>query len=160
MQLILDILPPIDRKKTQKAVDDAFEKYRIYKQIGYEPKETKLTPSYIERESGPTNNTSDSTANIAIDNVDIPAKMKEYCETIERAVSKLRYKPKKLITERFMTDNDVFDYQVMNNSFDPPISEATYYKIKWEAVYSLAFSLEIYVLDEEEQNKIITHKDE
>jgi ArpU family phage transcriptional regulator len=149
LQIMLDILPPIDRKKTQKAVDDAFERYRIYKQIGYEEKEAKITPAYAERESGPTNQTSDSTADIAVANVDIPAQMRRYCERIEKAVAKLRYKPRKLITERFMTDDDVFDYQVMNEKFDPPISEATYYKIKWEAVYSLAFSLEIYVLDEE-----------
>ncbi|MGG0171364.1 hypothetical protein ABEY25_14780 [Paenibacillus dokdonensis] len=63
-------LPELDRKKTQTAVEAALEKYRIFKAITFEEREAGVTASATERFHGPTNVTSDQTADIAIYNVD------------------------------------------------------------------------------------------
>jgi hypothetical protein len=40
------VLPELDRKKTQEAVEDALEKYRIFKFISFEKREATITASY------------------------------------------------------------------------------------------------------------------
>lgn len=136
-------LPELDRKKTQAAVEAALEKYRIYKTITFEARETSITPSYTERLHGPTNRISDQTANVAVYNVDTPAMRKEYCERIDQAVSRLHPKEQLLIRERYLKQDYVYDYVVYNQIFDPPISEGTYAKIRWKAFYKLALALGI-----------------
>lgn len=136
-------LPELDRKKTQAAVEAALEKYRIYKTITFEARETSITSSYTERLHGPTNRISDQTANVAVYNVDTPAMRKEYCERIDQAVSRLHPKEQLLIRERYLKQDYVYDYVVDNQIFDPPISEGTYAKIRWKAFYKLALALGI-----------------
>ncbi|OMD26137.1 transcriptional regulator [Paenibacillus odorifer] len=139
-------LPELDRKLTQAAVEAALEKYRIYKAITFEDREANITASYEDRPSGPTNVTSDQTANIAIYNVDTPADRKAYCERIERAVTKLPRRERLLISERYLNTDCDFDYVVFNQIFDPPIGETTYYKLKWKAFYKIALALNIQVI--------------
>lgn len=141
-------LPELDRKKTQAAVEAALDKYRIFKMVTFEEREAGTTAGYSERFHGPTNVTSDQTAQIAIYNVDTPAMRLAYCEKIERAVARLAQREKLLITERYMKEDYVFDYVVFNQIFDPPISESKYYKLKWRAFYKLALILNIQVVKE------------
>jgi len=42
----MSFLPKIDRKATQKRVEEALETARIYKQIGFVRREMKNTPAY------------------------------------------------------------------------------------------------------------------
>lgn len=49
------MLPELDRRKTQTAVEAALEKYRIYKTIAFEEREVMVTASYAERFHGATN---------------------------------------------------------------------------------------------------------
>ncbi|WP_028547050.1 ArpU family phage packaging/lysis transcriptional regulator [Paenibacillus taiwanensis] len=138
-------LPEMDKEATRRNVEAVFEKYRMYKQIGYEVRETRLTSSYTARVHGETNRISDQTGDIAADNVDIPEKMRAYCERVEKAVSRLPEKERQLITDRYLKDDDVYDYQVYNFTFDPPLTEYSYYKLKWRAVSKLAISLNVQV---------------
>ncbi len=142
--MIIPMLQELDRKRTQAAVDDALEKYRFFKTITFEVRESSITASYQERLHGSTNQTSDKTANIAIYNVDEPEKRKLYCERIEQIIEHLPQREKLLMTE--MTKKDrVYNYVVYNQIFDPPISEYTFYKLKWEATRKLAYALNIQV---------------
>lgn len=134
-------LPELDRRKTQNAVEAIFEKYRIYKTITFEVRETSVTASYTERFHGPTNVTSDQTASVAIYNVDMPAARKQYCETIESIVERLGDREQTLIRERYMKQDDVFDYKVYNHILEPPVSKDTYTKIRTRAFYKLALAL-------------------
>lgn len=134
-------LPELDRRKTQNAVEAIFEKYRIYKTITFEVRETSVTASYTERFHGPTNVTSDQTAAVAIYNVDMPAARKEYCEIIESIVERLGDREQTLIRERYMKQDDVFDYKVYNHILEPPVSKDTYTKIRTRAFYKLALAL-------------------
>jgi ArpU family phage transcriptional regulator len=135
-------LPELDRRATQEAVEELFEKYRMIKTIDFEEREAVITAAYEQRESQRTNVTSDQTANIAIHNVDVPAARKKFCERVERAVSRLHPKERLLIESRYMQDY-VFDYQVHNEIFKPRISKTTYDKIRWKAFYKLALILDL-----------------
>lgn len=135
------MLPELDRRKTQYAIEAVFEKYRIYKTITFEVREASVTASYTERFHGPTNTTSDQTAKVAIYNVDMPAARKRYCETIESIVDRLGEREQLLVRERYMKQDDVYDYKVYNHLFDPPVSKDTYMKIRSRAFYKLALVL-------------------
>lgn len=135
------ILPELDRRKTQSAVEALFEQYRIYKTITFEARETSMTASYTERFHGPTNVTSDQTAKIAVYNVDAPAARKRYCEMIESIVDRLSEREQLLVRERYMKQDDVFDYKVYNHILEPPVSKDTYTKIRTRAFYKMALAL-------------------
>lgn len=143
-------LPELDRKRTQAAVESALEKYRIFKTITLDDREATLTPGYSDMPRSNTGTVSDQTAQIAIHNVEANKLRKEYCERVERAVQKLDRRGRILITERYMGDEDVKDYNVYNDSFNPPLGESTYYKIKWRAFYRLALALNIQVVKGQE----------
>lgn len=138
-------LPELDRKKTQAAVEAALEKYRIFRTITFEEREAGITAGYNERFHGPTNVTSDQTAQIAVHNADVPAMRKTYCERIERIVKRLHPKERLLIEARYMKEAYVYDYAVHNHIFNPPISRCTYDKIRRNAFYQISLALDIAV---------------
>lgn len=138
---LLTALPELDRRQTRTAVEAVFEKYRIYKTITFEMCETSMTASYQERMHGPTNVTSDSTANAAIYNVDTPAARRAYCERVEAIVERLGEREQLLLKERYLKHDDVFDYKVYSYLFDPPISKDTYVKVRTKAFYKMALAL-------------------
>ncbi len=133
-------LPELDRRKTQTAVEGLLEKYRIYKMITFEAREASVTASYTERFHGPTNVTSDQTAQIAAYNVDVPAARKAYCEMIESIVDRLSERERTVIRERYMKQDEVFDYKIYNYVLDPPVSKDTYTKIRTKAFYKMALA--------------------
>jgi len=154
MQITLgdDFLPELDRKATQKSVEAALEKYRIYKYLTFEEREATITASYELREGGRTNVTSDQTASIATHNVDAVAARKAFINRIERAVNRLPRMERFLIEERYLSENAEYitDYNVYTQVFQPPISEGTYIKRRWKAFYKLALFLDIAVEKQKE----------
>lgn len=144
-------LPQLDKKATQRAVEEALEKYRIFKYLTFEEREASITASSEVRYHGPTNQTSDQTGDIATHNVVEQQMRKKYCSKIEKAVSRLPYKERFLIEKRYLvSDADyIFDYKIYNFVFDPPISSVTYSNYRWKAFYKLALDLNIAVTKEE-----------
>lgn len=140
-------LPELDRKATQLAVESALEKYRIFKYLTFEEREASITASSEVRYHGPTNQTGDQTGDIAIHNADIQRQRKNYCERMERAVSRLPKMERFLIEERYMCQDADYltDFNVYCHKFQPPISHVTYGKIRWRAFYRLALNLNIAV---------------
>jgi len=132
-------LPELDRDRTQREIEECFERYRFYKSITFDEREVNTTASYADRPSGPTNVTSDSTAAAAIYNVDEPERRRQFCERVDRAVKKLPPRERLLITERYLKDDYLYDWTVYQQVFNPPISKDTYAKIRWKAFYRLAF---------------------
>jgi len=134
----------IDREATRQAVEERLESARIYKQLGFVRRETKVTASYEIREGGATNTVSKAAENTAIYNVDTEARMKEQQEQVDRAVSRLGRTERRIIEMRYMEDDEIYDYHVFN---DLHMSERKYYRIKSSAIYKLAFALrlEVYV---------------
>ena len=71
----------------------------------------------------------------------MPAARKQYCEIIESIVERLGEREQTLIRERYMKQDDVFDYKVYNHILEPPVSKDTYTKIRTRAFYKLALAL-------------------
>ncbi|PLT34101.1 ArpU family phage packaging/lysis transcriptional regulator [Bacillus sp. V5-8f] len=140
-------LPELDRKATQAKVEKHFELYRLYKYLIFEEREAVVTASSEVRYHGPTNQTSDQTGSIAIHNVDAQMYRQHFCERTERAVNRLPPMEKFLIKERYMTEDADYlsDYKVYCFKFQPPISEKTFSKFRWNAFYKLALNLNIAV---------------
>lgn len=132
-------LDDLDGSKTQSVIEEVFEKYRFYKSITFDEREATVTASYEDRPSSPTNIISDQTANIAIFNVDEPAKRRMYMQKVERAVSKLPGQERILITKRYMEDDYKYDYQIYD--IEMPMSKSKFRDLRLRAFYRLAFSL-------------------
>lgn len=147
VEMGVDFLPELDRKLTQIAVVEAFEKYRIYKFITFEEREASITASATPRYHGPTNQTSDQTGDIASYNVDERERRRRYCEKVERTVNRLPPLEKTLLTERYMgNDSDyITDQTVYNHRFNPPISKTKYERVRWKAFYKFALNMDIAV---------------
>lgn len=138
-------LPELDRKATQSALETELEKYRLYKYLIFDEKESVITSSSEIRYHGPTNQNSDQTGSIAIYNADQQRYRKVYCNRVEWAVRRLPKMERFLIEERYMCEDAEYisDYQIYSFKFQPPISEKTYSKIRWKAFYKLAFNLNV-----------------
>ncbi len=141
----MSFLPKIDRKATQKRVEEALETARIYKQIGFVRREMKSTPAYEARYHGATNKTTDMAAECAVWNVDKEREIEALCERVEKAVSRLNKKEREIIEKRYLEDES-FDYIVAG---EVGLSERTYTRTKARAFYKLAFMLKLEVLSEE-----------
>lgn len=144
-------LPELDRKETQKAVEDALSKYRLYKYLSFEEREASITANYDITGGGRGNKISDQTSSIAIYNIDQQEYRKKFCERMERAVNRLPRMERFLIEERYMTNESEYitDYNVYSFKFNPPITAKTYSKIRWRAFYRLALNLNIAVIKKE-----------
>lgn len=142
------MLPEVDKKETQKAVEDILAQYRLFKYLVFEEGEASITCSPEFRYHGPTNQVGDQTGSIAIYNVDQDRMRKDFCTRVERAVSRLPKMEKTLIRERYMSVEAEYltDYNVYNFKFQPPLSEKTYAKIRWKAFYKIALYLNLAIV--------------
>lgn len=148
MQLHMDFdaLPALDEVKTRQAFVDAMDKYRICKYLIADEREASTTASYSDMPRSNTGVTSDQTASIALHNVAEQQFRKDYCERIERAVSRLDRRGRVLITERYMNEDGVTDDDVMEDHLK--LGRTAYYNLKWRTVYKLALILRIEVRKE------------
>ncbi|MMZ54180.1 hypothetical protein D1872_159980 [compost metagenome] len=105
----MSFFPKIDRKATQKRVEEALETARIYKQIGFVRREMKNTPAYEARYHGATNRTTDAAAECAVDKEE---ENRMLTERVERAVNRLSKKERETIQKRYLEDES-FDYIVV-----------------------------------------------
>ncbi len=142
----LSFLPEIDRKATQKRVEEVLETARIYKQIGFVRREMKSTPSYSPRFHGQTNEIGAPVEDSAVWNTDQEERIRVLTERVEWAVTKLAKKEREIIKMRYLEEEDGFDYLI---SQDLNMSERTYRRIKARAFYKLAFMLKLEVVVQE-----------
>lgn len=140
-------LPKIDREATKNAVEAALEKYRLYVLMEPEERLPKVTQTFSLVPPSNTNGFHSSTEDAAITNVDQERFRREYIERIQRAVNRLSYQERAIIIQRYMTHEDIFDYEVYS---DLGMSERKYYRVKGRAFYKLAFILRIEVMEEPE----------
>jgi ArpU family phage transcriptional regulator len=142
------ILPAIDEERTQENIERFLEEVRIYRQIGFVRREVKTTQGYTLRQHGPTNVTSDQTADAAIWNADTESRIKRNSENLDRAIKCLRKRQREVIEKRYLDIDaaDDYDYQLSEELL---ISTRTFRRIKYKALYTLAFMLDLEVLAEE-----------
>lgn len=137
-------LPEIDREKTKASVEKALETYRMYAlQVSLDRLPT-ITANYS---LAPASNSlpSSSTEQAAIANVEYEQKRVKYLLWMASAVNRLSKIERKIICERYLNDNESFDYQIYQ---ELNMSERNYYRIKSRLFYKLAFALKIEVYKE------------
>ena len=135
-------LPEINRDATRSAVESELEKYQMYLLMDPEEYEPKITSSFKLVPSAPSNQFHSSTEETAIKRLDMEKKRKDFLQRIQRAVNRLAYQERSLIVKRYLSNDDVYDYEVYN---ELGFSERKYYRIKARAFYKLAFILRIEV---------------
>lgn len=141
-------LPELDRRKTQRAVEQIFDTYRIYRTITFEIKEPRAR-EYTDKPVLPIRSL--RVGDRISGEMDEPAARKQYCDLIDSIVERLDERERLLLMERYMKSDDVFDYKVYNHIFDPPVSKDTYVKIRSRAFYKIALALsDLGVLDLED----------
>jgi ArpU family phage transcriptional regulator len=140
-------LPEIDREKTKTAVEAALEKYRFYLLTVPEEKVPRVTASYSLSPLAFSNQFHSSTESAVIDKVDFERERDEYIERIRKAVNRLNYKERELMIKRYLSDEEVYDYELYN---EIGYSERRYYRHKARIFYKLAFILRIEVYKNEE----------
>jgi ArpU family phage transcriptional regulator len=140
-------LPEIDREMTKQAVEAALEKYRFYLLTVPEEKLPKITASYSLMPPAFTNEFHSSTESAVIDKVDFERERDEYIERIRKAVNRLNYKEREVIIKRYLSEEEVYDYELYN---DTGYSERKYYRLKARIFYKLAFILRVEVYKNEE----------
>jgi ArpU family phage transcriptional regulator len=143
------ILPEIDREMTKQAVEAALEKYRFYLLTVPVEKLPKVTASYSLTPPAFSNQFHSSTESAVIDKVDFERERDEYIERIRKAVNRLAFKERELIIKRYLSDEEVYDYELYNET---GYSERKYYRLKARIFYKLAFLLRIEVYKTEEHS--------
>lgn len=139
----------LDGKRTQEAVEAALEEYIVCKYLAFDEREANTVAKWSDMPKGFTGITTDQTASIAIHNVDEPARRRAYCERIERAVRGLPRKERKLVSERYLSDEYDSDFQYYELS-ESRMSSMTFAKIREKAFYMLALKLDIAVMKDKE----------
>ena len=140
----------VDGQKTKKAVEAALEKYRMYMLTIPDEFLPRVTQTYSLVPPSQTNAFHSSTEDAAIKKVDFERERDEYMERIRRAVNRLTKLQRELIVKRYMTFEELRDYDVYN---DMCISESKYYREREKAFYKIAFALGIEVYKDCEKIK-------
>lgn len=138
-------LPEIDRDKTKAAVEKALETYRLFSLQVSLDRLPSITASYSLAPAA-SNLPSSSTEQAAIANIEYEQKRVKYINWIVSAVNRLSKIERTIIYERYLQENELFDYQIYR---DLNMSERNYYRIKSRLFYKLAFALKIEVYKEE-----------
>lgn len=143
-QITFDIYK-VDDKATRTVVEKYLMQTREFKVTEYIPLEPAITASYCDTPRSVTGITSDSTGRIASINVDEPERRRRQVERVEKAVSRLGGRQQRLIQLRYLEDDDIMDYHA---AAELGLSDRHYRRIKSIAIYRLAASLGLLVLQE------------
>ncbi|MGI8381681.1 ArpU family phage packaging/lysis transcriptional regulator [Priestia megaterium] len=141
------LLRDVDGKETKVNVEKAFADYRMYMMTVPDDIMPKVTPSYSLVPPSNTNAFHSSTEDTAIKRVDYEIKRDNFMQKIQQSVNRLSKRERELVIKTYMTYEDVYAFDVYN---EMGISEATYYRIREQAFYKLAFALQLQVYKEAE----------
>ncbi|WP_241964521.1 ArpU family phage packaging/lysis transcriptional regulator [Paraliobacillus zengyii] len=139
-------LPKINRLQTRNAVESILEKYKFFLLMDPEELQPKITASFTITPPTMNNQFHSSTEDIAIKRIDHEKKRRDFIRWVQRSVNRLAYQERTVIINRYLQEDDIYDYEVYN---DLGFSERKYYRIKSRAFYKLAFIMHIEVYEEE-----------
>lgn len=140
----MTMLPEIERVETKENVETVLEKYKMYLLMDPEELQPKITTTFQLTPPTFTNAFHSTTEEVAIKRVDMDNARKSFISRIMRAVNRLNYEERSIIITRYLTDEDMFDYEVYNQI---GFSESKYYKVRARAFYKLALTLRIEVYE-------------
>ena len=135
----------LNERETWRRVEERLESARLYKRFGFIRREAKITAVYSDMPRSNTGVTSDQTADISIYNVDREELLQQQYDQVMRAVGRLSKIQRRIIEERYLSDEDVIDINVYVNMH---MSERSYYYAKAKAMYRLAYALRLEAYEE------------
>lgn len=141
-------LTAINRKATKEKVEKELEKYRrllLTEELDNLP---VITSNYTLVPPSKTNHFYSSTESAAISMVDYQVERQKFINKILKAVNRLGYKERTIIIKRYMTTEQLFDYEIYNELH---MAERTYRRYKSAAIYSLAFALKLVVYEDDKE---------
>lgn len=133
-----DMLRAIDEKETAKAIEEKLREYRTYKLIAHEDKVPQITAKYTVEMPNFSNIKSSSTENVAIANVEGKKEAEEFFLKFAKAMNKLTFIERRLITLAFLADDPLFNYEICA---ELNISESKFYRLRTKALYKLALAM-------------------
>lgn len=140
----LTFLPEINRDQTKKNVESALEKYKMFLLMDPEDIQPKITTTFQLTPPTYTNEFHSTTEDVAIKRGDMETERKRFINRVLKAVNRLNYEERTVIITRYLTDEDVFDYETYNQL---GYSESKYYRVRARSFYKLAFILHIEVYE-------------
>lgn len=141
-------LPEIDRKETQKNVEEAIETYRMYLLSVPEEKLPKVTATYSLVPPSNTNAFHSSTEDAAIERADYEREREAYIERFRKAVNRLTLREREAVIRKYFGEEELFDYEIYNAL---GMSETYYHqKFKPRIFYKLALALRIEIYKKKE----------
>jgi ArpU family phage transcriptional regulator len=138
----------INREATRKKVEGALETARIYNQIGFVRKESRIVSGYEPRYHGSTNAVSKVTEQVAVYNVETEYRLKHLSEQVEQAVQCLDTKEQDIVRRRYLQRESEFDFLLCH---ELGMSERTYRRVKAKAFSKLAFMLRLEVAADKDE---------
>lgn len=143
-------LQAIDRKATQKKVEDLLDNVRIHRQFGMIRQEMKVTPSYTPRFHGATHRVGNLAEDVALQNIKQQQReewLAYMSRRIDTVLSRLPRIQRELINKRYLETADQLDYLVYN---ELGMSDKTFRRHRDKAFYNLAFALRLEVFEGDE----------
>lgn len=136
----------LDKQATKARTEEYLKRVREYKVTEYIPIEPQITQSYEVRYHGYTGTVSDSTASVALRNLEETERRRRHIERVEKAVARLGTLHQSLIRKRYIDDDFVSDTDL---ALDLGYSERHYRRIKSDALLRLSLILGLVVTKEE-----------
>lgn len=143
----MDLLQAIDEKETAKKIEEKLREYRMYKLMANEDKVPTITAKYTVEMPNFSTIKSSSTENVAISNVDSKREAERFLERFSRAMNKMTFIERKLITRAYLQDDPAFNYEIWA---ELSISESKFYRLRNKSLYKLALAMGIEVYKESE----------
>ncbi|MCZ8520153.1 MULTISPECIES: ArpU family phage packaging/lysis transcriptional regulator [Paenibacillus] len=133
----------IDQEATRKRVEERLETARIFRDIGFVQRETKMTPSYAPRFHGNTNAISKPVEDVAVWNVDTEDLDQKRAQEVEIALRRLYKTESDIIRTRYL-DPDAQGCDFLA-AIELSMTDRTYRRHKAEALRKLARILRLTV---------------
>ena len=139
-EVVLNLdMKELDATKSAKKAMRALRKYRMYMLSVDDEYLPKITPTYSLTPPSCTNQFHSSTENV-IDVIDREREKQQYMTLIWKGINRLSAESRKLIVEKFMGRDELYDFEVYNSM---GISKPNFDRKKRKALVDLACALKI-----------------
>ncbi|WP_339216245.1 ArpU family phage packaging/lysis transcriptional regulator [Solibacillus sp. FSL W8-0372] len=143
----MDVLNNLDGKATQEAIERELRQYRTYQLTTPEELLPTITPRYTLEMPSFGGGVHSKVESSAINNVEHYCQAERFFARFNRGFYKLSKKERQLIVMSYLEEVPMINYQIAQELC---VSERTFYRIKAQALYTLAIALRVAVYKDED----------
>jgi len=144
----MDVLNNLDGKATQEAIERELRQYRTYQLTTPEELLPTITPRYTLAMPSFGGGVHSEVESAAINNVEHYRQAEKFFARFNRGFYKLSKKERQLIVMSYFEEVPMLNYQIAK---ELSVSERTFYRIKGQALYTLAIALRVAVYKDEDE---------